>query len=97
MWEIFKIVLHRFLRVPVWGRSPLRSFRSGAAFSVMAQESVREADGAAAQVAPRKLTGRQFYESIGSPKYVVAPMVDRSEFVCSPHVPQLSSKSWTNI
>ncbi|KAL1978238.1 hypothetical protein VTN31DRAFT_1097 [Thermomyces dupontii] len=46
----------------------------------MAQEPVQEADGAAAQVAPRKLTGRQFYESIGSPKYVVAPMVDRSEF-----------------
>ena len=30
---------------------------------------------------PRKLQGRQFYESIGSPKYIVAPMVDRSEFV----------------
>lgn len=28
-----------------------------------------------------KLFGRKFYESIGSPKYVVAPMVDRSEFV----------------
>ncbi|KAJ5226438.1 tRNA-dihydrouridine(16/17) synthase [Penicillium chermesinum] len=28
----------------------------------------------------KKLQGRQFYESIGSPKYVVAPMVDRSEF-----------------
>ncbi|KAI2790727.1 tRNA-dihydrouridine(16/17) synthase [Penicillium oxalicum] len=27
-----------------------------------------------------KLQGRQFYESIGSPKYIVAPMVDRSEF-----------------
>ncbi|KAJ5205002.1 tRNA-dihydrouridine(16/17) synthase [Penicillium cinerascens] len=27
-----------------------------------------------------KLKGRQFYESIGSPKYIVAPMVDRSEF-----------------
>lgn len=32
---------------------------------------------------PKKLVGRQFYESIGSPKYIVAPMVDRSEFVCS--------------
>jgi tRNA-dihydrouridine synthase 1 len=33
-------------------------------------------------VAPqKKLLGRQFYESIGSPKYIVAPMVDRSEFV----------------
>ena len=29
----------------------------------------------------KKLLGRQFYESIGSPKYIVAPMVDRSEFV----------------
>ncbi|KAK9462050.1 dihydrouridine synthase-domain-containing protein [Lipomyces oligophaga] len=27
----------------------------------------------------RKLTGRQFYESIGSPKKIVAPMVDQSE------------------
>ena len=30
-----------------------------------------------------KLTGRAFYESLGSPKYVLAPMVDQSEFVCS--------------
>ncbi|KAJ4523490.1 tRNA dihydrouridine synthase [Exophiala dermatitidis] len=29
---------------------------------------------------PVKLTGRAFYESIGSPKMIVAPMVDRSEF-----------------
>ena len=29
-----------------------------------------------------KLHGRAFYESIGSPKFVVAPMVDQSEFVC---------------
>lgn len=34
--------------------------------------------------APKKLLGRQFYESIGSPKYIVAPMVDRSEFVSRP-------------
>lgn len=29
---------------------------------------------------PQKLHGRAFYESIGSPKYVVAPMVEQSEF-----------------
>ncbi|ODA80071.1 hypothetical protein RJ55_03029 [Drechmeria coniospora] len=28
----------------------------------------------------KKLHGREFYESIGCPKYVVAPMVDQSEF-----------------
>ncbi|KAK2600258.1 tRNA dihydrouridine synthase [Conoideocrella luteorostrata] len=37
---------------------------------------------AAHKTAPtnKKLHGRAFYESIGSPKYVVAPMVDQSEF-----------------
>jgi tRNA-dihydrouridine synthase 1 len=34
-----------------------------------------------------KLKGRQFYESIGSPKYIVAPMVDRSEFVSYNRIP----------
>lgn len=29
---------------------------------------------------PTKLHGRAFYESIGSPKYIIAPMVDQSEF-----------------
>lgn len=27
------------------------------------------------------IRGRAFYESIGSPKFIVAPMVDQSEFV----------------
>lgn len=29
------------------------------------------------------LHGRAFYESIGSPKFVLAPMVDQSEYVCT--------------
>ena len=36
---------------------------------------------------PNKLHGRAFYESIGSPKMVVAPMVDRSEFVSTRALP----------
>ena len=38
----------------------------------------------AAAYTPRKrqkLTGRAFYEKLGSPKMVLAPMVDQSEFV----------------
>ena len=31
----------------------------------------------------RKLVGREFYESIGSPKKVLAPMVGQSDFVRS--------------
>jgi tRNA-dihydrouridine synthase 1 len=31
----------------------------------------------------KKLHGRAFYESIGSPKYIIAPMVDQSEFASS--------------
>lgn len=38
------------------------------------------APAAAATPKPAKLHGRAFYESIGSPKYIVAPMVDQSEF-----------------
>jgi hypothetical protein len=30
---------------------------------------------------PKKLHGRAFYESLGSPRLVLAPMVDQSEFV----------------
>lgn len=32
-------------------------------------------------VGNKKLFGREFYKSLGSPKMILAPMVDRSEFV----------------
>jgi hypothetical protein len=37
--------------------------------------------GAGGVVKKTKLRGRAFYESIGSPKLVLAPMVEQSEFV----------------
>lgn len=49
-----------------------------------------QSDGSATITDPRpnkraKLTGRAFYESIGSPKMILAPMVDQSEFVRFPY------------
>lgn len=37
---------------------------------------------------PKKLHGRAFYESLGSPRFVLAPMVDQSEFVFLPLRPK---------
>jgi tRNA-dihydrouridine synthase 1 len=42
--------------------------------------TVRQLATMAAETKPPKLHGRAFYESIGSPKLIIAPMVDRSEF-----------------
>ncbi|PSR90416.1 dihydrouridine synthase-domain-containing protein [Coniella lustricola] len=48
--------------------------------STFPAEMADPASAAAAVSKPAKLHGRAFYESIGSPKYIVAPMVDQSEF-----------------
>ena len=48
----------------------------------LAPKAVSLPDGASnGDDAVSKLHGRAFYESIGSPKFVLAPMVDQSEFV----------------
>ncbi|KAJ5923789.1 tRNA-dihydrouridine(16/17) synthase, partial [Penicillium verhagenii] len=56
-----------------------RSFQTASQLSLKMSEAVQNS-AVTASAAPKKLQGRQFYESIGSPKYIVAPMVDRSEF-----------------
>lgn len=47
------------------------------------QLDVHGSNGAAGTSQSKKMHGRAFYESIGSPKFVLAPMVDQSEFVRS--------------
>lgn len=48
----------------------------------MANESLTQAStNPPSPAARRKLTGRAFYENLGSPKMILAPMVDQSEFV----------------
>jgi hypothetical protein len=51
------------------------------AFATMAEETTAPAAIVPEGAAKAKIRGRAFYESIGSPKYIVAPMVDQSEFV----------------
>ncbi|KAL6720530.1 tRNA dihydrouridine synthase [Lecanora helva] len=46
----------------------------------MAPHIKQESPSSSPENARQKLTGRAFYESLGSPKMVLAPMVDQSEF-----------------
>lgn len=85
---------------PVWAASLRRTL------ATMAAELSNDAPRAAAPAPngtphisnplPKKLHGRAFYESIGSPKFVIAPMVDQSEFVSRPRVGSVR-ESQTNL
>lgn len=56
-----------------------------AAEAAVAAVAAAAVDGdAVVPTARKKLHGRAFYESIGSPRFVLAPMVDQSEFVRPP-------------
>lgn len=80
-------VAHRAL---VCSRLALPCVRSASASALLSAPALLPARMAAAATNPapepaakkRKLLGREFYESIGSPRTVVAPMVDQSELVC---------------
>jgi hypothetical protein len=87
-----KIGVFHFL-APRWAAKPLLETISevlGATFARMNHAPVvRNVEGSPRRTVQR-LRGRAFYESIGSPKMIVAPMVDRSEFVgtCVSLLPQ---------
>jgi hypothetical protein len=56
---------------------------NGPATSAMPSEqlSSNNQDSGSVTHSATKLHGRAFYESIGCPKFILAPMVDQSEFV----------------
>jgi len=61
-----------------------------------AQENGSSNGAARANGKRRKLHGRAFYESIGSPKLILAPMVEQSEFVCFFNLIQLYTERTAN-
>jgi hypothetical protein len=64
-------------------RSPRRLFATMATETVLSAPAQGQINGAVPANGKRvKLHGRAFYESIGSPKLILAPMVEQSEFVC---------------
>lgn len=68
-------------------RAPLSTIRSTTVSRRLATMT-NQADSPASAPTIPFLRGRAFYESIGSPKFVVAPMVDQSEFVCAQQTTQ---------
>jgi hypothetical protein len=74
----------RLLRVRAFGGAiaPAKSFRVPRRYlATMATETNGTQGGVVDGGKRTKLHGRAFYESIGSPKLVLAPMVEQSEFV----------------
>jgi hypothetical protein len=69
----------RFLQLAVIRSALTRAAKRMATETSGAQGRAMEGNGVAQK--RRKLHGRAFYESIGSPKLVLAPMVEQSEFV----------------
>jgi len=81
----FRLTLSSILKVTSCTSLPVRSV-SVMANSNDAPSRTSEAALPASPDSPiphkrKKLTGRAFYERLGSPKMVLAPMVDQSEFV----------------
>ena len=75
----------RGLRLECLSRVPSRISYSARNTASMTSSQIKtmanEPQTPASTAKRRKLTGRAFYESLGSPKMILAPMVDQSEFV----------------
>ena len=66
---------------PSWALKVLQQSCRSASAADMSSSFPSQVQNGAPSPSARKLHGRAFYESIGSPKMIVAPMVDRSEYV----------------
>ena len=77
-WRLCRLSHHR----PTYWVSRLRSAKSFSNMHTRAESSqITGSMESLPSTARRKLEGRAFYESLGSPRLILAPMVDQSEFV----------------